>query len=385
MNGEVFSWHERSSSLIISSYMTRQSPLYEEHAKAKAHFVHFAGWEMPLYYGSQIEEHHQVRQRAGIFDVSHMGVIDLEGEGATAFLRYLLANDVAKLSHVGRALYTCMLNIQGGIIDDLIVYRVAPMGYRLVVNAATRDKDIAWIKEKGAGYKVSISERPEMCILAVQGPQAIAAAKFIFDEVLYAQLEALKPFQFISSPAQDLQIARTGYTGEDGLEIIVPASRATDLWGLFVHQGVKPCGLAARDTLRLEAGLNLYGTDMDETTSPLISNLSWTVSWNWNDVDHDFVGRRALEKQLDENLKERLIGLVMEEPGVLRNQQKVWLTEDGEGIITSGSFSPTLGHAIALARVPVGEVEKATVERRGKQIPVKIIKPPFVRRGKKTF
>ncbi|WP_456064373.1 glycine cleavage system aminomethyltransferase GcvT [Coxiella endosymbiont of Ornithodoros maritimus] len=363
--------------------MVRQSALYEEHAKAKAHFVDFAGWEMPLYYGSQIEEHHQVRQRAGIFDVSHMGVIDLEGEGATAFLRYLLANDVAKLSHVGRALYTCMLNLQGGVIDDLIVYRVAPMGYRFVVNAATRDKDIAWIKEKGAGYKVSISEGPEMCILAVQGPQAIAAAKFIFDESLYAQLEALKPFQFISSPAQDLQIARTGYTGEDGLEIILPAFRATDLWARFVHQGVKPCGLGARDTLRLEAGLNLYGTDMDETTSPLISNLSWTVSWN--DADRDFVGRRALEKQLDKNLKERLIGLVMEEPGVLRNQQKVWLTEGEEGIITSGGFSPTLGHAIALARVPVGELEKATVERRGKQIPVKIIKPPFVRRGKKTF
>ncbi|WP_259431115.1 glycine cleavage system aminomethyltransferase GcvT [Coxiella burnetii] len=383
MNCEVFAWHKRASSLIISSHMARHSPLYEEHAKAKAHFVDFAGWEMPLHYGSQIEEHHQVRQRAGIFDVSHMGVIDLEGEEATAFLRYLLSNDVAKLSDVGRALYTCMLNPQGGVIDDLIVYRVAPTGYRLVVNAATRDKDIAWIKEKGAGYKVSISERPEMCILAVQGPQAIAAAKSIFDEALYAQLEALKPFHFISSPTRDLQIARTGYTGEDGLEIIVPASRATDLWARFVHQGVKPCGLGARDTLRLEAGLNLYGTDMDETTSPLISNLSWTVSWN--DADRNFIGRRALEKQLDENVKERLIGLVMEEPGVLRNHQKVWLTEDGEGIITSGGFSPTLGHAIALARVPVGEVEKATVERRGKKIPVKIIKPPFVRRGKKTF
>ena len=365
--------------------MPRQSPLYKEHAKAKAYFVDFAGWEMPLHYGSQIEEHHQIRRKVGIFDVSHMGVIDIEGEKATPFLRYLLANDVEKLTEPRRALYTCMLNHSGGILDDLIVYRLASFYYRLVVNAATRSKDFAWIKEKSENYKVSVAERPEMCILAVQGPEAFSSAKSVFNKSLYTKLAELKPFQFVLSSSHEPQIARTGYTGEDGFEIIIPASRAPALWERFIHHGVRPCGLGARDTLRLEAGLNLYGMDMDETTSPLISNLEWTIAWN--DNERDFIGRPALKKQLDENIKEQLIGLVMEEPGVLRNHQKVWLPKDIEGVVTSGSFSPTLGHAIALARLPIiiGSGEKAYVELRNKRIPVKIVKPPFVRRGKKNF
>ena len=353
--------------------MLRHTPLYEEHVKTKARFVNFFGWEMPLHYGSQIKEHHQVRQRVGIFDVSHMGMIDIEGEDAFTFLRYLLANDVAKLKDHGHALYTCMLNEIGGVIDDLIVYYIAShYYYRLFVNAGTRKKDLAWIKKQIQSFRVAVTECSQMCILAVQGPAVFSVIKPIFNQATTAELISLKPFQFVLS--NNLLIARTGYTGENGLEIIVPDEEAPALWQRLIHHGAKPCGLGARDTLRLEAGLNLYGTDMDETTSPLISNLAWTVSLS--DPARHFIGRAALKKQLDKGVKEQLVGLIMEEPGVLRNHQKVWLANNEEGEVTSGGFSPTLGCAIGLARLPV-EVRSACIERRGKHIPVKIVKPPF--------
>ena len=360
--------------------MLRRTPLYEEHLKIKAQFFNFAGWEMPLYYVSQIKEHHQVRQHAGIFDVSHMGVIDVEGEDAFAFLRYLLANDVAKLKGPGHALYTCMLNEIGGVIDDLMVYYITSRHYRLVVNAGARQKDLSWIKKQSRFLKVTVNECSQMCIMAVQGPAIFSVIKSVFNQVTIAALILLKPFQFILS--KDLLIARTGYTGENGFEIVVPDEKAPALWQKFINHGANPCGLGARDTLRLEAGLNLYGTDMDETTSPLISNLAWTVSLS--DPARHFIGRSALKKQLDEGVKEQLIGLIMKEPGVLRNHQKVWLANNKDGKITSGGFSPTLGHAIALARLPVKIESASYIERRGKHIPVKIIKPPFIRRGKKN-
>ena len=359
--------------------MLRRTPLYEEHLKIKAHFVNFAGWEMPLHYASQIEEHHRVRQHVGIFDVSHMGVIDVKGEDAFALLRYLLANDVAKLKDPGYALYTCMLNEIGGIIDDLIVYHITSHHYRLVVNAGTRQKDLSWIRKQSRSLKVTVNECPQMCILAVQGPAVFSIIKPIFNQSTTDELILLKHFQFVLS--KDLLIARTGYTGENGLEIVVPDKEAPALWQKLINHGAKPCGLGARDTLRLEAGLNLYGTDMDETTSPLISNLAWTISLN--DPDRHFIGRPALKKQLDKGIKEQLVGLIMEEPGVLRNHQKVWLANNKDGEITSGGFSPTLGHAIALARLPVEIGGASYIERRGKHIPVKIIKPPFIRCGKK--
>ncbi|MBT8506695.1 glycine cleavage system protein T [Coxiella-like endosymbiont of Rhipicephalus sanguineus] len=361
--------------------MLRRTTLYEEHSQAKAHFVDFAGWEMPLHYGSQIDEHHQVRQHLGIFDVSHMGIVDIKGEDATSFLRFLLANDIAKLKEPCRALYSCILNDTGGVIDDLIVYYLSHSHYRLVINAATREKDVAWMKKQSRSYQVSVNEEPKMCIIAIQGPEVFSVAQKVFDEAINVKLTQLKPFQFILS--DDLLIARTGYTGEDGLEMILPDAQAHELWQRAVRGGVRPCGLGARDTLRLEAGLNLYGTDMDETTSPLCSNLGWTVSWD--DPNRNFIGRTALENQLDRGIEEQLIGLIMEEPGVLRNHQKIWLNNQQKGEITSGSFSPTLKQAIALARIPNEAFEVASIERRGKQIPVKIIKPPFVCRGKKTF
>lgn len=358
--------------------MLQRTPLYEEHFKRKAYFVNFSGWEMPLHYASQIKEHHQVRQHVGIFDVSHMGIIDVEGKDAFTFLRYLLANDVAKLKDPGYALYTCVLNTIGGIIDDLIAYYITSHHYRLIVNAGTYQKNLSWIKKQSRSFRVTVDNCPQICILSVQGPAVFSAIKHIFNQATTAELIALRPFQFVLS--NDLLVARTGYTGEYGFEIIVPNEEAPVLWQKLIHYGAQPCGLGARDTLRLEAGLNLYGTDMDETTSPLISNLSWTVSLD--DPARHFIGRSALKKQLDEGVKEQLVGLIMKEPGVLRNRQKVWLTDNKTGEITSGGFSPTLGHAIALARLPIG-IRSAYIERRGKYIPVKIVKPPFIQRGKK--
>ncbi len=360
--------------------MLRQTILYKQHQKAGAHFVDFSGWEMPLHYGSQLEEHHHVRRSAGLFDVSHMGVLDVSGPDAVYFLRYLLANDIQKITP-GRALYSCMLNADGGVIDDLIVYQLADMQYRIVVNAATREKDIAWMVEQSDQFDVAVVERPDFAIIAIQGPKALEIAQTVFKSSLTKPLKEVHRFQFVVD--ENCLLARTGYTGEDGLEIVLPQLKAVDVWKKLISQGAKPCGLGARDTLRLEAGLNLYGSDMDETTTPLNSNLAWTVSWN--DPTRDFIGRDALKKQLAEGIHEQLVGLVMEEPGVLRNHQKVYMDGNGEGEITSGSFSPTMGHAIALARVPIDVSGNTYVDRRGKQIPVKIVKPPFVRQGKKLI
>lgn len=358
-----------------------QTPLYKQHVKAGGHLVDFAGWEMPLHYGSQIEEHQQVRQAVGIFDVSHMGVVDITGEDASYFLRYVLANDIQRLKEPGSAIYSCMLNEQGGIKDDLIVYWVEKDYYRIIVNAATREKDFAWLEKHSEWFNVTLKARPEMGIIAVQGPKALAIAEKVFDKKIYEKITVLKPFRFVWD--DETIIARTGYTGEDGLEIIAPAETIVELWKDFVSKGVKPCGLGARDTLRLEAGLNLYGTDMDETTTPLSSNLAWTVSWS--DPDRDFIGKEALKTQLETGVKDQLIGLVMEAKGVLRNHQPVWCEGNGTGIITSGSFSPTLGYSIALARVPTQAGTTGYVERRGQQLPVQFVKPPFVRQGKKIF
>lgn len=358
--------------------MTKKTPLYEQHIFAGAQLVDFAGWEMPIHYGSQIEEHHHVRQHAGIFDVSHMGVLDVEGSQAKAFLRYALANDVEKLSEPGRALYTCMLNENGGVQDDLIVYRMSEDNYRIVLNAGRREADIEWLSQLAKKFDVKLAPKTELCILAIQGPESIEKIIQIFKD---STLREMKPFH--SKIIGDIHIARTGYTGEDGVEIILSAEKALELWQQCIAMGVKPCGLGARDTLRLEAGLNLYGADMTETTSPLISNLAWTI--DWNDQTRDFVGRDAVLREKEKGAVFYMAGLVMEERGVLRGHQKVKCDGAGEGEITSGSFSPTLGYSIALARLPVACKNTATVDRRGQAITVKIVKPPFVRLGQKVF
>ncbi|MCK5325696.1 MAG: glycine cleavage system aminomethyltransferase GcvT [Woeseiaceae bacterium] len=357
--------------------MGKKTPKHQKHVEAGAKIVDFGGWDMPLHYGSQKEEHHAVRRHAGMFDVSHMTIVDLHGERARDFLRYLLANDVARLQEQGKALYTCMLNEDGGVIDDLIVYFLGELQYRLIVNAATREKDLAWIHRQAQAFDVTIQERAELAMLAVQGPKARElAAPCIDAEWRQAALE-LKPFHGME--AGDFFIARTGYTGEDGWEIVMPAADAPSLWDRLVAAGVQPCGLGARDTLRLEAAMNLYGNDMDETVSPLESGLAWTVAWE--PEDRDFIGRAALEKQRNDGSKRRFVGLLLEDKGVLRGHQRVVVDGIGEGEITSGGFSPTIGRSIALARVPAGNYDCAQVDIRGKLLDVRIVKTPFVRNG----
>jgi len=357
--------------------MTQKTCLYDCHLQSSAKMVDFAGWDMPLHYGSQIQEHHQVRQDAGMFDVSHMTVVDFTGADVAKFLRYLLANNIDRLVP-GKALYTCMLNEQGGVIDDLIVYKISDDFYRLVVNSATHDKDLAWFQKQAKGYQFNIKERQDMAMIAIQGPHACTKIAALFTPAEQDILASLKPFTF--AQLNHLFVARTGYTGEDGFEIILPAVEAPAFWQKCLTADIKPCGLGARDTLRLEAGLNLYGADMDETVTPLESNLTWTVAFE--PKDRDFIGRNALENQ---QVKSKLVGLVLEGQGVLRNHQKVMVENKGMGEITSGSFSPTLNKGIALARVPMDAVDECFVEIRSKQIPAQIIKPPFVRQGKKTF
>jgi len=357
--------------------MGSKTPLYDNHVEAGARIVDFGGWDMPLHYGSQKEEHHAVRQNAGVFDVSHMTVVDLSGQRVRAFLQYLVANDVAKLKDYGKALYTSMLNPDGGVIDDLIIYFVADTKYRLVVNAATREKDLAWIRKQAEAFEVGVVERAELAMIAVQGPHARElAAPCVGTEYRDAAM-ALKPFNGMF--AGDWFVARTGYTGEDGWEIVLPAADASATWDRLLAAGVEPCGLGARDTLRLEAAMNLYGSDMDETVSPLEAGLEWTVAWE--PAGRDFIGRAAIEEQRENTDRQRFVGLLLEDKGVLRNHQKIVVDGVGEGEITSGGFSPTIGRSIALARVPAGDYDRAKVEVRGKLLNVRIVKTPFVRNG----
>ena len=360
--------------------MTAKTVLNDTHRALGARMVDFGGWDMPINYGSQIEEHHAVRRDAGMFDVSHMTVIDLHGPRTRDFLRRLLANSVDKLKVSGKALYSCMLNERGGVIDDLIVYFFDDAHYRLVVNAATRAKDLAWIEAQARGFHVTVKERPEFAMVAVQGPNARGKVIGLLAEGDRARIEKLGKFAAAAAQGphgMPLFVARTGYTGEDGFEIIVPEEHAVALWDALAGAGVKPCGLGARDTLRLEAGMNLYGQDMDEEVSPWEANLGWTIAL---DEGRDFIGRAALEAQKAEGVKRVMVGLVLDDKGVLRHGQKV-LTAQGEGEILSGSFSPTLEKAIAFARIPAGEPGDIRVDIRGRELPVRRVKYPFVRDG----
>jgi aminomethyltransferase len=361
--------------------MTQQTVLNAAHRALGARMVDFGGWDMPLHYGSQVEEHHQVRRDAGMFDVSHMTVVDLNGPRVREFLRHLVANSVDKLQKPGKALYTTMLNAQGGVIDDLIVYFMSEDWFRLVVNAATRDKDIAWITAQAKAFDVAVRERPEFGMVAVQGPNARDRVIGLLREEDRAPVSKLARFsarEARTADGVDVFVARTGYTGEDGFEVIVPEANAVAFWNALLAAGVKPAGLGARDTLRLEAGMNLYGQDMDETVTPYEAALGWTVAL---DDGRDFIGREVLERQHAGGASRQMIGIVMDEKGVLRHGQKV-LTANGEGEVLSGTFSPTLGKAIAFARVPAGEPAQVRVDIRGREVPVRVVKFPFVRDGK---
>lgn len=366
--------------------MSNKTVLFDKHQEYGGKIVDFAGWQMPVNYGSQIDEHQQVRKDAGMFDVSHMVIVDLAPDGPSgdikAFLQYLLANDVGKLADRGKALYSCLLNEDGGVIDDLIVYYLSDNWYRLVVNAATREKDLAWLNQHARAFNVNVKERDDLAMIAVQGPYAREKA---FNALPVDVVEAAVHLQrFYGADCGDWFVGRTGYTGEDGFEVMLPETEATALWDRLADAGVKPCGLGARDTLRLEAGMNLYGSDMTEDTSPLISGLGWTIAWL--PEDRDFIGRKVLEKEKAEGVKQKLVGLVLEERGILRSHQKVVAENDegvfvGDGEITSGTFSPSMQKSIALARVPVETGKNCKVEIRGKLLKAAVVKPVFVRDG----
>lgn len=354
--------------------MLKRTPLYQAHSDMGAKLVDFGGWEMPLHYGSQIEEHHQVRRDCGMFDVSHMQVLDIRGKDSRNFLSHLVANNVDKLRAPGKALYSAMLNADGGVIDDLIIYYMDESWFRIVVNAGTAEKDIAWMEQQATGFSVEISPKRDLAMIAVQGPNA---REKVWEALPGSKelTESLIPFSAVEMGT--MFIARTGYTGEDGFEIMIPARAAPFFWATLAEKGVKPIGLGARDTLRLEAGMNLYGQDMDETVSPLEAGLAWTVDLK---SERDFIGKAAL---LSKPVKSQLAGLLLLDRGVLRSHQKV-STSHGEGEITSGSFSPTLEQSIALARIPkeVATGEEVRVLVRDKLLRAKVVKYPFARNGK---
>lgn len=355
--------------------MLKKTPLYEQHISASAKMVDFHGWSMPLNYGSQLDEHRVVRSRAGMFDVSHMTVVDVLGAGDRQFLRRVLTNDIDALPHAGRALYSCMCNEHGGIIDDLIVYQRGPDNYRLILNSATRDRDLAWLKEQVAGFASGLQERHELAMLAVQGPEAVQIAMDTLGPSYADAISTLQRFECVD--VGHYFIARTGYTGEDGLEIVLPADEIAGLWDSLLQAGVKPCGLAARDTLRIEAGMLLYGQDMDENTTPLESGLAWTVKFT--PEDRNFVGMGALLSQKQHGLSRKLVGLILdEEKGVMRTGQKVVVSGHADGVVTSGTFSPILNRSIALARVPVAADDKVLVEIRGRLVCASVVKPKFI-------
>tara|TARA_R110002073_G_scaffold170566_1_gene327534 strand:+ start:457 stop:1539 length:1083 start_codon:yes stop_codon:yes gene_type:complete len=356
------------------------TPLNQTHRDMNAKMVDFGGWDMPLHYGSQLDEHHNVRKDAGMFDVSHMLPVDIKGAHPRDFLRHLVANNVDKLMLPGKALYSCMLNPQGGVIDDLIIYFLSESWFRIVVNAGTADKDVAWIQKQrdAIAPELEIAPRRDLAMIAIQGPNARTKVWQVIPGAQSAT-EDLKLFQSII--LDNYFIARTGYTGEDGFEIILPADDAATFWNTLHTAGVAPAGLGARDTLRLEAGMNLYGQDMDETTNPIESGLGWTIDLK---SDRDFVGKQAL---LDKSATQQIFGLILLDRGVLRRHQKV-VTQQGnqehEGEITSGGFSPTINQSIALARLPsqteIGDEVNVLV--RDKKLRAKVVKYPFVRNGK---
>lgn len=357
--------------------MGLHTPMYDMHLALGAKMIDFHGWDMPLHYGSQVEEHHQVRNDCGVFDISHMSTTDIAGADAEKLLRKVLSNDVVRLLAPGAGHYSALLNEQGGVIDDLIAYRME-WGYRLINNSFTLDGVQTWLASHARGLDVEIRHRSDLAHFAVQGPEAIERLAVVLNSTRVQLIGELKPYSAVCDG--DWFFSRTGYTGEEGIEILLPEAQAVDFFNELIGSGITPIGLGARDTLRLEAGFTLLGNDMDEGCSPYSANMHHVVALE--PVDRDFVGRMALEQQLAEGVGEKLVGLVLEERGVLRHGQPVRIDGVGEGTITSGSFSPTLGKAIALARVPVNTAERGEVEIRGRWFPVRIVRPRFVRHGK---
>lgn len=364
--------------IYLKDYFMQQTPFHSNHLACNAKIVDFGGWALPINYGSQIKEHEAVRTSSGMFDVSHMLITDITGTDAKNFLRYLISNDVTKLDKfgIGKALYSGLLNHEAGIVDDLIVY-LMPFGYRLVTNAATEEKDMSWIKKIAEDFQVTLTNRRDLAMLAVQGPEAINKVINVFLH-LAEPLTNLKPFMAIED--NGYFFARTGYTGENGLEIMLPKEFAPEFWNKLLAENVTPCGLGARDTLRLEAGMNLYGHDMNENFSPLDSGMDWIV--DLNDASRDFIGRKSYESKKSLASHAIQVGLILTGKGVLREGQSIFIDSNEVGVITSGTFAPTLKSSIAIARVKADTPETVQVKIRENLESARVVKLPFVRNGK---
>lgn len=354
--------------------MGLRTPMYDLHVALGAKMVDFNEWELPLHYGSQIEEHNQVRQDCGVFDISHLTITDITGSQACAFLQKMLCSDVAQLS-AKQMCFSLFLTEDAGIIDEVGVLQIAD-GYRLLSNAAPKTTIRKWLTEHADDFTVSIQARDDLAILAIQGPNTHRHLNTVLNSSRKALLNNLQHHQ--GAADGDWFIARMGYTGEDGVEIFLPDSQAVDLFNELMGCGIPPIGIGARDTLRIEAGYALYGADISEQTQPACVNLLNRV--DFLPTDREFIGRHKLLSAKQCNRV--LVGLVLEERGVLREGQPVHVEGFGEGVITSGSYSPTLGKAIALALLPAATQDRAEVEIRGKWYPVRVVQPPFVRHGK---
>jgi aminomethyltransferase len=360
----------------------RRSPLNEIHVEAGARLVPFAGWTMPVQYASVIEEHRAVRERAGLFDVSHMGELRVRGAGAEGFLQRVTPNDVSKLTP-GRAHYSGLLTEQGTYVDDLLVYRLAEEDFLVVVNAANTEKDLAWLAERQVEGATVEDESDRWALLALQGPRAEA----ILSRLTELDLAAIRYYRFAEGEVagRSMIVSRTGYTGEDGFELYVPPEAAPDLWRSLMaagaDQGLQPAGLGARDTLRMEAGMALYGHEIDDTTTPLEAGLRWVVKMDKG----DFVGRAALERQEQAGLERRLVGIEVAERGIARQGYPVWSGERRVGEMTSGTWSPTFEKALGMAYVPVELAEPGTpvdIEIRQRRVGARVAEIPFYRRSK---
>jgi aminomethyltransferase len=360
----------------------QHTPLHDEHLARGAKMVDFGGWHMPLQYEGILAEHRAVRESVGIFDVSHMGEIDFTGPGALAAVQRLVTNDAARLTD-GKALYTCVCYPDGGIVDDCIVYRRGPEDLRIVVNAANIAKDFAFFQEHAGRLCAVADHSPEVALIAVQGPKARGLVASLAGE----HLLQVPSFGFAAGALAgvDIVAARTGYTGEDGFELFVPAAQAVPVWRALLAGGAAPIGLGARDTLRLEARLSLYGNDIDATTSPLEAGLGWVVKLDKLARGEPFVGAEALAKQRADGLTRTLVGFRVQDRNIARPGAEV-VDADGKAVgrVTSGGPALTVGGAVGLAYVPVALGAPGTVltiAQRGRSFPAEVVKGPFYRRA----
>ncbi len=359
--------------LCYNYFMLKQTPIHKNHLELKAKMAPFAGWDMPISYKSIIEEHNAVRNAVGIFDIGHMGLIKVEGNEALALIQKVVTNDASKLA-VGQCQYSIICNEAGGVIDDVLIYR-QPMTYLIVANASNTEKVLAWLKKQAKTFKgVSVSLYDNYCMISIQGPAALKTV----EQVLNVDLSSLKHNHTMWW--RDITLSRTGYTGEDGIELIAAKKEAAKIWDKFIKVGVQPCGLGARDTLRLEAGYPLYGHEYDDKTTPLEAGYAWAVKFDKG----DFIGKAPMQKEKDGGLKKKLVGLSIDGRQIARAGDSI--VDNGKlniGVVTSGTFSPTLKKPIALAYLATEQAAPDNIVNitiRGKAVPAQVVAKSFYKR-----